>query len=347
MGGVAEERGEHRDGEGQREAAVRVWAKASLVTPMAIRAVATLRVADHLTEGPRTAQELGEAVGARPEALARVLRHLVGEGLFVVANDRFSLTETGAALRSDHPYSRIGWFAADSAHGRADLCLSELTEALRTGEPAYGLHFGGSTFWDDLSADPDLSASFDDIMGARMAAQARTLAGMYEWQALEHVVDVGGGDGTLLRTLLERFSRPRGTVVDLAGPVAAARETFRRATLTDRAGAVEGSFFDPLPEGGDAYLLCWVLHDWDDASARTILRRCAEAAGPTGTVLVAEYGGGAEMSELDVRMLAYFNGRERDGEALTALAAESGLSLAGDHESHGIRLLEFTVGHPM
>lgn len=341
------ERAEHRDTEEAREAASRLWAKASLVTPMAIRAVATLRVADHLTEGPRTAVELGEAVGARPEALTRVLRHLVGEGLFTRDGDRFALTVTGAALRSDHPYSRLGWFAADSAHGRADLCLADLAEALRTGEPAYGLRFEGASFWADLSADPALSASFDDIMGARMKAQARTLAGMYEWQALEHLVDVGGGDGTLLRTLLERFSRPHGTVVDLPGPASAARETFRTAGLADRADAVEGSFFDPLPEGGDAYLLCWVLHDWDDASARAILRRCAEAAGPAGAVLVAEYGGGAAMSELDVRMLAYFNGRERSGEELTALASESGLSLAGDHESHGIRLLEFTVGRPM
>ncbi|MGW5876219.1 methyltransferase [Nocardiopsis terrae] len=329
-----------------REAAARLWAKASLVTPMAIRAVATLRVADHLADGPRTARELGEAVGARPEALARVLRHLAGEGLFTREGERYALTGTGASLRSDHPYSRLDWFAADSAHGRSDLCLAELAEALRTGEPAYGLYFGGSSFWEDLSADPELSASFDNIMGARMAAQARTLAGMYEWEALEHLVDVGGGDGSLLRVLLERFHRPRGTVVDLPGPAAAAREAFRHAGLADRATAVEGSFFDPLPEGGDAYLLCWILHDWDDASARAILRRCAEAAGPSGTVLVAEYGGGEAMSELDVRMLAYFNGRERDGEELAALAAEAGLSLAGDHESHGIRLQEFTVGRP-
>ena len=338
---------EQRDTESARAASSRLWAKASLVTPMAIRAVATLRVADHLAEGPRTARELGEAVGANPGSLARVLRHLTTEGLFTWDGERFALTDTGATLRADHPFSRLHWFAADSAHGRADLCLSELTEALRTGESAYGLHFEGSSFWEDLSADPALSASFDDIMGGRMAAQARTLAGMYEWQALEHLVDVGGGDGTLLRTLLERFPRPRGTVVDLPGPAVAARTTFRRAALSDRADAVEGSFFDPLPEGGDAYLLCWVLHDWDDASARAILRRCAEAAGPAGVVLVAEYDAGPEVFELDVRMLAYFNGRERSGEELAALAAESGLSLAGDHESNGIRLLEFTVGRPM
>ncbi|WP_017588156.1 methyltransferase [Nocardiopsis ganjiahuensis] len=337
---------EQRDIEKARAASSQLWAKASLVTPMAIRAVATLRVADRLAEGPRTAPELGEAVGAHPDSLARVLRHLVAEGLFTWDGERFALTDTGAALRSDHPYSRLHWFAADSAHGRADLCLSELTEALRTGESAYGLHFEGTSFWEDLSADPALSASFDEIMGARMAAQARTLSGMYEWQALEHLVDVGGGDGTLLRTLLERFSHPRGTVVDLAGPAAAARETFRRAALSDRADAVEGSFFDPLPEGGEAYLLSWVLHDWDDDSARAILRRCAEAAGPAGVVLVAEYDGGPAVFELDVRMLAYFNGRERSAEEIAALAAEAGLSLAGNHESHGIELLEFTVGHP-
>ncbi len=338
---------EQRDTESARAASSRLWDKASLVTPMAIRAVATLRVADQLADGPRTAPELGAAVGAQPESLARVLRHLVVEGLFTWDGERFSLTDTGAALRSDHPYSRVHWFAADSAHGRADLCLSELAGALRTGESAYARYFDGSSFWEDLSADTDLSSSFDHIMGARMAAQARSLAGMYEWQALEHLVDVGGGDGTLLRTLLERFPRPRGTVVDLPGPASAARETFREADLTDRADAVGGSFFDPLPEGGDAYLLCWVLHDWDDASARTILRRCAEAAGPAGVVLVAEYDGGSQVLELDVRMLAYFNGRERSEGELTALAAESGLSLAGSHESNGVRLLEFTVGHPM
>ncbi|GAB3727956.1 methyltransferase [Nocardiopsis nanhaiensis] len=333
--------------EEELEAAGRLWGKASLVTPMAIRAVATLRVADQLAEGPHTAEELGLAVDVRPEALARVMRHLVNEGLFTRDGDRFALTETGAALRSDHPYSRLDWFAADSAHGRADLCLAQLTEALRTGETAYGLHFEGSGFWDDLSADPALSASFSGIMGSRMTTQARVLARMYEWEALDHIVDVGGGDGSLLRVLLDRFPSTSGTVVDLSGPVAEARESFRGAGLADRAAAVEGSFFDPLPEDGDAYLLCWILHDWDDASARAILRRCAEAAGPEGTVLVAEYDAGRGISELDVRMLAYFNGRERDSAALTALAEESGLSLAGDHESHGIRLLEYTVGRPV
>ena len=340
-------RKEHEDFEPERKAADRLWALAEPVTPMAIRAVATLRIADHLSEEPRTATELGAAVGADPDGLARVLRYLARQGLFTRDGNRFALTEVGAALRSDHPHSLLGWFTGDGAHGRADLCLSELAEALRSGKSAYSLRFGGSDFWTDLTADPTLSRSFDALMGSRMVEHARTLAGMYEWEALEHLVDVGGGDGTLLSTLLARFPRPRGTVLDLPGPVAAARETFRAAGLEHRADAVEGSFFDPLPPGGDAYLLCWILHDWDDRSAVAILRRCAEVTGADGRVLVAEYASEGTASQLDLRMLAYFNGRERDTEALTTLAEQAGLSLAGNHVSKRVSLLEFTAGHPV
>ncbi|WP_017608887.1 methyltransferase [Nocardiopsis xinjiangensis] len=329
-----------------REEATRLWRKAALVTPMAIRAVATLRIADHLADGPRTARELGEAVGAEPEPLERVLRHLVNEDIFTLEDGRFGLTGMGSALRTNHPWSRLGWISDRGAIGRSDLSLAELASALRTGETAYRRYFR-STFWDDLSADSDLAASFEELMGARMVEHARNLSGMYGWGSLTDVVDVGGGNGTLLAVLLGRFPRLRGTVLDLEGPARTARETFRYAGLDDRADAVAGSFFDPLPPGRDAYLLCWVLHDWDDDSALAILRRCAEAAGPTGQVLVAEYGGDdRQVTEVDVRMLAYFNGRERGAEGLSALAAEAGLCLAGEHSLHGITLTEFTVGRP-
>lgn len=338
-------RGAGEDDPQFREQAARLWRKAALVTPMSIRAVATLRIADHLADGPRTARELGEAVGAEPEPLERVLRHLVDEELFTLEDDRFALTGTGSALRTDHPWSRLGWLTAEGAIGRSDLSLAELASALRTGETAYTRYFR-STFWEDLSADPELAASFERLMGSRMVEHARTLAGMYGWASLKDIVDVGGGDGTLLSEFLRRFPRLRGTVLDLDGPARTAGETFRNAGLDDRADAVAGSFFDPLPPGRDAYLLCWVLHDWDDDSALEILRRCAEAAGDGGRVLVAEYGGGEPVTELDVRMLAYFNGRERDVAGLSALAAEAGLYLAGDHSLHGITLTEFTVGRP-
>ncbi|GHD33836.1 methyltransferase [Nocardiopsis kunsanensis] len=343
--GNTHDRGAGKDEPQLREEAARLWRKAALVTPLAIRAVATLRIADHLVDRARTAEELGEAVGADPEALGRVMRHLVNEDIFTMEDGRFGLTGTGSALRTNHPWSRLGWLSAEGAIGRSEVSLTELASALRTGETAYARYFR-STFWKDLSADPALAASFDHLMGARMIEHARTLTGMYGWDSLKDIVDVGGGDGTLLSVLLGRFPGLRGTVLDLEGPVRTAWETFRYAGLDERADAVAGSFFDPLPPGRDAYLLCWVLHDWDDESALAILRRCAEAADPTGRVLVAEYGGGKQVTELDVRMLAYFNGRERDVAALSDLAAEAGLSLAGEHSMYGITLTEFTVGRP-
>lgn len=338
-------RGPGEDEPQAREEAERLWRKAALVTPMAIRAVATLRIADHLAEGPRTARELGEAVGVEPEPLERVLRHLVNEELFTLEGDRFALTGTGSALRTDHPWSRLGWLTAEGAIGRSDVSLAELASALRTGETAYSRYFR-STFWEDLSADPELAASFDRLMGSRMVEHAQILAGMYGWGSLKNVVDVGGGDGTLLGELLQRFPRLHGTVLDLEGPVRSAREMFRYTRLDDRGDAIAGSFFDPLPLDRDAYLLCWVLHDWDDGAALEILRRCAEAAGTAGRVLVAEYGGDRPVTELDVRMLAYFNGRERGVAELSALAAEAGLCLVGEHSRQGISLTEFTVDRP-
>lgn len=338
-------RGAGQDDPQLREEAARLWRKAALVTPMSIRAVATLRIADHLADGPRTALELGEAVGAEPGPLEQVLRHLVNEELFTLEDGRFALTGTGSALRTDHPWSRLGWLTAEGAIGRSDMSLAELASALRTGETAYTRYFR-STFWEDLSADPDLAASFERLMGSRMVEHAQILAGMYAWGSLKDVVDVGGGDGTLLGELLRRFPRLNGTVLDLDGPARTARETFRSAGLDDRGDAVAGSFFDPLPAGRDAYLLCWILHDWDDGSALEILRRCAEAAGPAGRVLVAEYGGDEPVTELDVRMLAYFNGRERDVADLSALAAEAGLCLADEHSRQAITLTEFTAGRP-
>jgi hypothetical protein len=102
------------------------------------------------------------------------------------------------------------------------------------------------------------------------------------------VVDVGGGNGTLLAALLREHPDLRGTVLDLPGAAEAARKALTAAGLADRSDATAGSFFDPLPPGAGGYLLCAVLHDWDDAPARAILRRCAEATGTDGRVFVVE-----------------------------------------------------------
>jgi 2,7-dihydroxy-5-methyl-1-naphthoate 7-O-methyltransferase len=319
-----------------------LWAAADLVTPMAIRVAATLRVADHIAAGRETARELAAAVGADSDALGRVLGHLVTAGVLVRTEaGGFGLTALGEHLRDDDPDGVRAWLDLEGAIGRADLCFVELLHTVRTGEPAFPRRFGRA-YWDDLSADPALAASFDALMGARLVADAPEVAAAYPWGALGRVVDVGGGDATLLLALLRAHPDLRGTVVDLAGPVARAEHAIAAAGLGNRADAQVGSFFDPLPAGAGGYVLSGVLHDWDDEPARRILQRCADAAGETGRVLVVDHvGGGLPDTEGDLRMLCYVRGRERDLDRLGALAASAGLALGSTTPAGSRSVVEF------
>ncbi|MBK6869829.1 MAG: hypothetical protein IPG94_00160 [Kineosporiaceae bacterium] len=214
--------------------------------------------------------------------------------------------------------------------------------------PAFPQRFGAD-FWNDLAADAHRSADFDALMGGRLAADAPVVATAFDWGTTEHVVDVGGGDGTLLIAILRAHAGLRGTVVDLTGPIARATAAIESAGLRDRAVAREGSFFDALPAGAGGYLLSGVLHDWDDAHARRILQRCAEAA--TITDPTSRTGSGAVFvidhidhdhvdhvdtddavttatdTEGDLRMLCYLNGRERTLAQLGELAESAGLQV--------------------
>jgi hypothetical protein len=158
------------------------------------------------------------------------------------------------------------------------------------------------------------------------------------------VVDVGGGDGTLLIALLNEYPALRGTVVDLPGPAEAARKMLHAAGLADRADVVAGDFFGTLPEGAEGYLLCSVLHHWGDEEARAILRHCATAAGEDGAVFVIEKIADTVDTEADLRRLALFGGgRERDIAELTVLAEDAGLAVAAVHTAGAIALVELAL----
>jgi 2,7-dihydroxy-5-methyl-1-naphthoate 7-O-methyltransferase len=308
----------------------KLWAAADLATPMAIRVAATLRLADHIAAGRHTTEALAAATGTDRDALGRLLSHLVTAGVLTRADGgAFGLTAVGDQLRDDHPDGVRPWLDLEGAIGRADLCFVQMLHTIRTGEPAYPLQFG-RPFWDDLAGDPALAASFDALMGGRLGADAPHIAAAYPWAALGHVVDVGGGNGTLLIAILRAHGGLRGTVVDLAGPVAAAERAIAAAGLAGRARAQAASFFDGLPAGAGGYLLSGVLHDWDDENATRILQRCADAAADTGRVLVVEdavggTGDGAPDTTGDMRMLCYVRGRDRTLEQLGELAERAGL----------------------
>jgi len=312
---------------------MKLFALADLVTPMALRVAATLHLADHIAGGAITIPALAERTGSDPDALGRIVRHLIPVDVFTDGGDgTYGLGPLGRLLLSDDSARGRDWLDIGGAVGRADLALLRLLDTVTTGRAGYPLVYGRS-FWEDLADDPVLSSSFDALMGAHVHTDIGELVGAFDLTAAAHVVDVGGGNGTLLCAILAGHPELRGTLVDLPGPALAAEATVAEQGLGDRCEVVVGSFFDPLPVGGDVYVLCGVLHDWNDDDATTILRRCATAAGSDGTVVVIEGLIDAESRSartgMDIRMLAYMSGRERTLAQLAALAKTAGLTVAG------------------
>ncbi len=299
-----------------------------LVTPMAVRVAATLRLADLMAGGAERIEDLAERSGTDVEALGRMLRHLTCRGVFgEPAPGRFTINDIADLLRSDHPSGMRTMFDLDEFGGRMDLVFTHLIHTVRTGQPAWEAVFG-APFWDYLAADPALAASFD----ATMAGSTRTTAATaYDWSGVRHVVDVGGGTGALLAEVLRANAGVRGTLVELPDTVARGRRFLAERGLDGRCEFAAQSFLDPLPAGGDVYLLSAVLHGWDDEPAVAILRRCAEAAGDAGHVVIVESHGTAGddpgmFAEMDLRMLVLSGGRERSVDDYLALAAAAGLT---------------------
>ena len=310
---------------------------------MAIRVVATLRIADHITSGLRTAPELAKASNASADALDRVLRHLVKAGLF--SRDeagRYSLTARGEELRDDHPTGTRALLDIEGAIGRADLSFVQLLHSVRTGGPGYPVQFSRS-FWNDIAADPARSASFDARMGHDVAADAPEIVSGFDWGSLGRVVDVGGGNGALMIALLTAYPELRGTVFDLPATAEAARKALTAAGFADRSDVVPGSFFDPLPPGAGGYVLSAIVHNWDDEAATRILRRCEEAAGTAAPVFVVGKigaGGDSLRTLMDLMMLVYFGGKERGVGELQVLAQRAGLAVAHVHPAGKLAIVE-------
>ena len=308
-----------------------------LVTPMALRVAATLRLADFMPDDGDGAgallADLAERAGADPEALARMLRHLVQHGVFTEPRPgQFAANQTAALLRTGQPGAV--WLDLEGFGGRMDLAFTGLAHTVRTGAPAWEQVFG-QPFWAYLDANPAIGASFDATMAVD-AGNAPVAEG-YDWTTVRHVADIGGGTGTLIAEVLQRNPWLRGTLVDLPETAARARRHLAGLGLEDRCQVVGQSFFEPLPVGADAYLLNRVIHDWDDAAAGAILRRCREAAHRTGRVLVVESHGtaGADpaaFAEMNLRMLVLTGGRERTVDDYSALAAGAGLRVTAVHD---------------
>jgi SAM-dependent methyltransferase len=252
-----------------------------LTTPWCLRVAATLRIPEHITAGHTEVGALAAAAQCDRDALHAVLSHLVSQGVFTEDSPgRFSCNQAAEGLAEAHRFIDL-----DGIGGRMAHTWGTLLDYVRTGQPSYDKVFG-LPFWEDLAAHPRLAADFDALMGpAGHGVPDYDIELSDGWHAVRTVVDVGGGTGALLASLLRRHPGARGILVDLPGPVARAAETIKAAGVAGRVTTQGQSFFDPLP-AGDLYVLSKVLNDWPDEPTVAILRRCAEAARPGGRIAV-------------------------------------------------------------
>ena len=301
-------------------------ALSDLCTPWCIHVVATLRIADLIAAGTADINTLAEEAGCDSDPLQRVLRHLVGKGVFLEpAPGRFALNEAALGLLDSS--LRLG-LDLDSFGGRMAYAWGSLLTAVRTGAPAYHEIFG-LPIWEDLDAHPDIAASFDALMGppghGTPDPEVLITGG---WESVLTVVDVGGGTGALLAEILRARPEIHGTLVDLPRTVARSREIFEAVGVAERVKTVGQSFFDPLPSGADLYILKSVLNDWPDASARAILSRCAEAAYPSsGRIVILGGVSSDDRADPQLLMMVLLGSKDRTLTEFRELAHEAGLKV--------------------
>lgn len=296
-----------------------------------ISVAAELGIADLLKDGERTTAELASASGCHEPSLYRLLRALASLGVFTETGPRtFALTPLAECLRGDVP---------DSVRNMAQflwspLCADgwrELSHCVRTGQTGLQKLGIGNPF-DYWREHPDEAAIFNAAMTDNSRRSSPAVAEAYDFSRFRKLVDVAGGYGLLLTTVLERYPKLEGVLFDLPEVLEGARAAIRQSTVADRCETAAGDFFQALPPGADAYMMKHIIHDWDDGRAGTILRNCRQAMAPDGRLLVVEIvipDGNQESfgKLLDLEMLVLPGGRERTEEEFRSLFAAAGFEL--------------------
>jgi O-methyltransferase domain len=248
--------------------------------------MARLKLAELLSEGPRTVKELSFLTRTQPDMMPRLVRGLAGLGLVAIeADGRVSLAELGAYL--DRGTRGSVRDLALHRGGESFRAWGKLEHAVRTGESGFEAAHG-DPFFSYLRNNPEAGAAFDGTMARLSDGVVREALEHYDFEAATRILDVGGGRGHFAAAVLEEHPQLEGAVFDVPEVAESAEEHLRERGLADRSVAVGGSFFEALPAGYDLHILKWILHDWNDASCRRILAACRAALPDHGRLLVVE-----------------------------------------------------------
>jgi hypothetical protein len=294
-----------------------------------ISVAARLRIADLVQDGPKTADELAKATGTHAPSLYRLLRALASVGIVVEdASQRFGTTPLAACLLDKPGSQRAVALMIGDEHYRA---WGDLLYSVETGKTAFE-HIYRQPVFEYLAERPEQAKIFDAAMVGVHGAETQAMLDAYDFSPFRKLVDVGGGNGSVLCAILGKYSSLQGILYDRPDVIERARADLRAAGLEQRCAAVGGSFFESVPAGGDAYFMRHIIHDWYDEQCLTILRYIRKVIPEEGRLLLVESvippGNAPSFAKfLDLNMLVIPGGMERTETQYRQLFAAAGFRL--------------------
>lgn len=296
-----------------------------------IHAAARLGLADLVKDGPQTADEMAAATNTHAPSLYRVLRALASIGVFVEDDQgRFATTLLAATLETDAP-GTLRWMAMAELGQEHFPAWGNLLHSVRTGETAFDNYFGQDP-WTYYAQHPAEAQVFNNAMTGLTGMVHQAVLNAYDFSGITKMVDVAGGHGGQLSAILRQYPSMQGVLFDLPHVIDSAGPLLDAAGVRERCELVSGDFFHSVPAGGDAYIMKWIIHDWDDERSVTILKNCRRAMVEGGRVLLVEMvvppGNGPDLSKfMDLNMMVMTGGCERTAAQFSDLFSRAGFTL--------------------
>jgi SAM-dependent methyltransferase len=292
---------------------------------------AKLGLADLVKDGPKTAAELAAATETHAPSLFRVLRALASVGIFTQdERDRFGDTPLLQTLRSDVPGS-LRAFAMTELGEEHYPAWGDLLHSVQTGGVAFD-HAFGMDVWKYFGQHPDNAKIFNDAMSGMTAQANEALHAAYDFTGINTLIDIGGGHGGLITSILRRNPEMRGILFDSPQVIDGARAVIDASEVAGRCDLLGGNFFESVPAGADGHILKWIIHDWDDDQSVAILKNCHRALAENGKLILVEAvvpaDGAPHFSKfIDLNMLVMTGGRERTEAEFRELYGRAGFRL--------------------
>jgi cyclopropane fatty-acyl-phospholipid synthase-like methyltransferase len=292
---------------------------------------AKLGLADLVQDGAKSPAELAALTGTHASSLSRVLRALASTGWLHEDDDgRFGPTALTAGLQSGIPGS-LRALATTELGEEHYPAWGNLLFSVKSGELAFDDVFGMPN-WQYWAGHPEHADVFNRAMSEMTAIIEPAVLSICDLSGAKTIVDIGGGRGTLMSSMLQAYPEARGIVLDLPHVIEQGRQLIAERGLQDRCELIAGDFFKAVPSGGDVYVLKWVIHDWTDAQSIAILKNCHAAMPPHSRLLLIEAplpprNEPSLHKLMDINMLVMTGGRERTEAEYRSLLEAAGFSL--------------------